>query len=100
MSPQTKVILDAALKADSSITPEQRRAAMAALAGSTTTAHDRLVSRSEAARLLNVSPHCVSAYLRRGLLTAARLGPKGKLATGILVSSIRKLLEERTRATA
>ncbi len=84
-------------------TAPQISAALDALAGKTAAGlavevpHDRALTRRQVAELLGVSPHTVSAYARRGLIKAFRLGRQAKLAVGYSSASVRALLEERGR---
>lgn len=56
---------------------------------------DRVVNRKQAAEILNIKPHTVSDYCRRGWIRPIRLGKKGKLAVGYSLESIRALMEGR-----
>ena len=101
----TKAAVAALLDADPSITKEQAKAALDALAGRTASGlavdapTDRALTRRQAAEILGVKPHTVSDYARKGLIKAFRFGEKGLLASGYSAESVRALLE-RGKAVA
>lgn len=55
---------------------------------------ERLLSRSEVATLLRVTPRSVTKWTQQGILPAVRL-PNRKQALGYLPSAINKLLSKR-----
>ena len=84
---------------DPSITKEQKKAALDALSGRTAaglavdTPTDRALTRRQVAEILGVTPHTVSAYVRKGLIKAFRFGEMGRLAKGYSAESVRALME-------
>ncbi len=101
MLDSTKTAIRAIAQADPSVTKEQLDAALDALAGNTAAGLvapvpiDRVVNRKQAAEILNIKPHTVSDYCKRGWIRPIRLGAKGKLAVGYSLESIRTLMEGR-----
>lgn len=101
MLDSTRTAVKAVCMADPSITGPQIDAALDALAGNTAAGiavplpTDRVVNRKQAAEILNIKPHTVSDYCRRGWIRPIRLGAKGKLAVGYSLESIRALMEGR-----
>ncbi len=101
MLESTKTAIRAIAQADPSITGPQIDAALDALAGHTAAGlavavpTDRVVNRRQAAEILNIKPHTVSDYCKRGWIRPIRLGAKGKLAVGYSLESIRALMEGR-----
>jgi len=55
---------------------------------------ERLLSRSEVATLLRVTPKSITQWTKQGILPAVRL-PNRKQALGYLPSEINKLLSQR-----
>lgn len=94
----TKAIISTALRGDSTIAPEQARAALDALGGKSivsfvnTAPMDRVIPRTVAAQLLGVTERTVTAYAKRGKIRAVKNGAGGKRATGYSESSIRECL--------
>lgn len=70
MTDSTKTIIKAAFAADSTITPEAAKAALAALANKPqdTDEGDRVLSRAEVAALMGKSVKAVDIYGRRGII--------------------------------
>ena len=91
-------------KSDPSITPEQAKAALDVLTGKADIpieergkrVMDYSMSRDEVAKVLNVRPHTVSDYVRKGLIRAFRFGAKGRLASGYSAQSVNDLLAGKT----
>ncbi len=94
----TRAIIATALHSDSTIAPEQARAALDALSGKSIVSYvntapmDRVIPRPVAAQLLGVSERTVTAYAKRGKIRAIRNGAGGKRATGYSEASIRECL--------
>lgn len=92
----TENIIRAAVNADSTITPEQLRAALAALAGKNpspaTAPLPRILSREEVANLIRKSVKAVDVLCRRGALRRVYAnGTDKKRALGISEESYRAL---------
>lgn len=70
MTTNTGTIIKAALAADNTITPEEAKAALAALANKpkATDEGDRVLSRAEVAALMGKSVKAVDVYGRRGII--------------------------------
>ena len=101
MKEQTKNMIKSLAEMDGTISPDQLRAGLKALAGEVPEASasdiinktpiDRLLSVAQVATLINRSPKSVLRFCRQGLLTrSVRRG--GVRATGILESSVRAFI--------
>ncbi len=97
----TKTAVEALLNADPSVTREQAKAAIDALEGRGSESgggvaqdRDRVMSRSEVAKMLNCSPKTVSRYAERGIIKPIRLGAKGiRASNGYSAKSVEAALE-------
>ena len=94
----TKEVLTTVLRNDPSVTQEQRRAVVQMLEGKSAEAYSpaepiyRVLPRKVVAELLSVSPRTVTAYAKRGLLTAVRNGEHGARSVGFTEKSVRDLM--------
>lgn len=90
----TKQILNAALLADPSVTPEHRKAFLEAAAHPpNASAHiGRSIRREEAGRLLGMSPKRVDQLCRAGILKRVQV-PGTSRSIGISEASIRAITE-------
>lgn len=101
MTSATKAIIDAAVRADPTVSREQARAAMSALNGEGAAVYanaepmDRALSRSTVAELLGVSKRTVTIYAKRGVIRACRFGRDGRRAAGYSEQSVREALARR-----
>ena len=98
----TRMAIVSLAKTDETITPEQMRAGLKALAGETPepsgsdiinnrASLDRLLTVAQVGALINRSPKSVLRFCKQGLLTrSVRRG--GVRATGILESSVRAFI--------
>lgn len=104
-----KPIIDAIrglMASDGSITPQQSHAVIEILTGKAAlpieerikAIVDYSMSRDDVAKVLNVKPHTVSDYVRKGLIRAFRFGAKGKIASGYSAQSVRELMGQRQGA--
>ena len=94
----TRMAIESLAKTDETITPEQMRAGLKALAGEISepggsdiinkTPIDRLLSVSEVSKVLGRSPKTVLRYCQAGLLKRCTRR-NGIRATGIVKSSVR-----------
>jgi len=99
MNATTEAVLDATLKGDASVSPQERTAVFAILKGKTAAAYtnpaplDRALTREQVAEILHCSTKSVSRYAQRGIIRAIRLGAKGERASnGYSEASVREAL--------
>lgn len=95
MMDQTKTALMSVIQMDRSITEEMRKSALAILSGSKAAVCPLVVSRSDAAKMLGLGPKRIDDFTRNGKLKRFRI-PGSSRATGILCSSIEKLVADGT----
>ena len=106
MLPTIETATRALWQSDPSISEAQVKAALDVLKGRTSAGLvvsapiDRALTRQQVAELLNVKPHTVTDYVRKGLIRAFRFGAKGKLASGYSAESVRELMEGRREKSA
>ena len=55
---------------------------------------DRVLTRRQVAKLLNVTPTSVSNYAKRGLIRRVAFGARGIRSNGYAESSVRELLQQ------
>lgn len=92
MTQATKTAVLAIIRADATISDEERARIEAALQGDGAAAKiPAVVSRREAAKLIGRTPHLLDYYARRGLLKRVRLGGSSR-ALGFSVESLRALM--------
>ena len=97
MRDTTREAILAIVRADLTTTKAEREAIAAALSGKPAQAQaqapmDRVLSRQEAARLLNVRPHTITDYARAGRIRAVRCGRKAARAVGYSAASVQALI--------
>ena len=94
----TKTALAAILKADSTVTAEQRERAIDLLDGrdepanTNTNGGDRAITRREAAAMLACDEHTVSRYGTRGLIRRLTFGRGGRRASRYSLQSVQALI--------
>jgi hypothetical protein len=101
MKKSTRLIVQTACAADTSITSEQINSAICALDGHVIPTQaeakplDRVLTRQQVAELLNVTPTSVSNYAKRGLIRRVAFGARGIRSNGYAESSVRELLQKK-----
>ena len=91
MQEHTRAAVEAILKSDSTVTPEERKRLLAT-AEKQAALPDRVISRTEAAKRFNRCPRSLDNWVTRGLLKKWRL-PGLSRATGFRESEILALLQ-------
>ena len=100
MRAATRAAICALLITDPSITAERRNMIELALDGrdgggeSAPELNDRVLKRSEVAKMLNVTCRTVTHYAKRGLIRPLRFGADGARAVGYSERSVRALMME------
>jgi hypothetical protein len=96
MQEKTEAAITSILALDPTITADSIRCALAALHGQKTinndTINDRILTRAEVAKILNLSLPMVDVYCRSGHLERVKIG-KSSRSIGIKASSVRRILE-------
>lgn len=90
VSPATQVSVSALLKTDPAVTPEMMQAIISVLTH--TPQQERLVSRKEAAHLINRSAKRVDDLCKRGVFKRVTF-PGNSRSSGIKLSSVNRWLE-------
>lgn len=100
----TKVIIAEAMKADPTVSQDIREAVVRLIDGkgnaglTDETPMDKVLTRSEVAKIMGVKPHCVTVYARNGIIRPIRLGPSGFRAIGYSAQSVREAMARNRKS--
>ena len=94
--PTTKDIISSALKGDPTITPDARKRMLKLLCDAPTLVEkaDRIMTREEVAKLLNISVRCVDKWAAEDLIPRVII-PGRKRALGFRRSDVEALIIEK-----
>ena len=97
MRDTTREAILALIRADLTCTRQEREAIAAALSGKPVATQaaqpmDRVLSRAEVAKILNIKMHTVTDYARLGRIRPIRCGRKAARAMGYSAASVQALI--------